>query len=188
MSAAEDYMRAYRVKFVDVRVNPPGGKRKSGAYVQRCERKGCDELGICKAPKPFAARTVQVPGQKVVTEDNHFFCQRHAAEYNETYDFFDGMTEDEITAFQASASHGHKPTWRFGGGAGEKFEEAGDDVESGGGRAAAVLGAAGGGGRDRRDDAMDQCGQRGAGESGGAGMRGGVCARQEGQSCDGIFA
>ena len=117
MSAAEDHMRDYRVKFIDVRVNPPGGRRKSGAYVQRCERKGCDELGNCKAPKPFAARTVQVPGQKVAAEDNHWFCQRHAAEYNETYDFFDGMTEAEIAAFQASASFGHKPTWRFGGGA-----------------------------------------------------------------------
>lgn len=116
MSAAEDYMREYRVKFIDVRVNPPGGRRKSGAYVQRCERKGCDELGICKAPKPFAARTIQVPGQKVVDQDNFWFCQRHAAEYNETYDFFDGMTEDEITQFQASAGFGHKPTWRFGGG------------------------------------------------------------------------
>ncbi len=62
---AEDYMRDYRVKFVDVRVNPPGGRRKAGAYVQRCEHKGCDELGLCKAPKPFAARTIQVPGQKV---------------------------------------------------------------------------------------------------------------------------
>ncbi len=116
MSTAEDYMREYRVKFVDVRVNPPGGRRKSGAYVQRCEHRGCDELGNCKAPKPFAARTVQVPGQKVTSEDSHWFCQRHAAEYNETYDFFDGMTEAEITAFQASAGHGHKPTWRFGGG------------------------------------------------------------------------
>jgi hypothetical protein len=116
MSAAEDYMRGYRVKFVDVRVNPPGGRRKGGAFVQRCERKGCDELGTCKAPKPFAARVVQVPGQKVADQDNHWFCQRHAAEYNESYDFFDGMTEDEITAFQASAGHGHKPTWRMGGG------------------------------------------------------------------------
>ena len=33
-----------------------------------------------------------------------------------TYDFFEGMTESEITAFQASAGFGHKPTWRFGGG------------------------------------------------------------------------
>lgn len=116
MSAAEDYMREYRVKFIDVRVNPPGGRRKGGAFVQRCEHKGCDELGVCKAPKPFAARTIQVPGQKVTTEDCHWFCQRHAAEYNETYDFFDGMTEAEITEFQASAGFGHKPTWRFGGG------------------------------------------------------------------------
>ena len=116
MSAAEDYMRSYRVKFVDVRVNPPGGRRKAGAYVQRCEHKGCDELGLCKAPKPFSARVVQIPGQNAAPEDHHWFCQRHAAEYNENFDFFDGMTEDEITAFQASAGHGHKPTWRMGGG------------------------------------------------------------------------
>ncbi len=116
MSAAEDYMRDYRVKFVDIRVNPPGGRRKPGAFVRRCEHKGCDELGLCKAPKPFAARIIQVPGQKAAEEDHHWFCQRHAAEYNERYDFFEGMTEAEITAFQASAGHGHKPTWRMGGG------------------------------------------------------------------------
>jgi hypothetical protein len=84
--------------------------------VQRCEHKGCDELGLCKAPKPFSSRVVQVPGQKAAPEDHYWFCQRHAAEYNESFDFFEGMTEDEITAFQASAGHGHKPTWRFGGG------------------------------------------------------------------------
>ncbi len=116
MSAAEDYMRNYRVKFVDIRANPPGGRRKAGAYVQRCEHKGCDELGLCKAPKPFSARVIQVPGQPVAAQDHHWFCQRHAAEYNETYDFFAGMTETEISAFQASAGFGHKPTWKFGGG------------------------------------------------------------------------
>ena len=116
MSAAENYMRDYRVKFVDIRVNPPGGRRKAGAFVQRCEHKGCDELGLCKAPKPLSSRVVQVPGQKAAPEDHYWFCQRHAAEYNESFDFFEGMTEDEITAFHASAGHGHKPTWRFGGG------------------------------------------------------------------------
>jgi len=59
---------------------------------------------------------IQVPGQAVADQDHHWFCQRHAAQYNETYDFFDGMTETEISAFQASAGFGHKPTWRFGGG------------------------------------------------------------------------
>jgi hypothetical protein len=116
MSFAEDFRRDYRVKFVDIRVNPPGGRRKATDSVRRCDHKGCDDLGVCKAPKPFAARTVQVPGQRAAPEDSHWFCQRHAAEYNRNYDFFEGMTESEITAFQASAGFGHKPTWRFGGG------------------------------------------------------------------------
>ena len=119
MSFAEDYMRDYRVKFVDIRVNPPGGRRKprqSAADVQRCEHKGCDDIGDCKAPKPFAARAQPIPGQRIPSQDYHWFCQRHAAEYNQSYDFFDGMTEAEIAAFQASAVYGHKCTWRFGGG------------------------------------------------------------------------
>jgi hypothetical protein len=118
MSFAEDYSRDYRVKFVDIRVNPPGGRRRRpGESARVCEAKGCDDRGVCKAPKPFAARTVQVPGQRVEADDSYWFCQRHAAEYNQSYDFFEGMTEAEITAFQASAGFGHKPTWRFGGGA-----------------------------------------------------------------------
>ncbi len=116
MSFAEDYSREYRVKFVDIRVNPPGGRRRKADSAQRCEHKGCDDLGDCKAPKPFAARTIRVPGQREAPEDSHWFCQRHAAEYNQSYDFFEGMTEAEITDFQASAGFGHKPTWRFGGG------------------------------------------------------------------------
>jgi hypothetical protein len=116
MSFAEDYSRDYRVKFVDIRVNPPGGRRRPDDRAKPCDHKGCDDPGLCKAPKPFAARSIQVPGQREADEDSHWFCQRHAAEYNRTYDFFEGMTESEITAFQASASFGHKPTWRMGGG------------------------------------------------------------------------
>ncbi|MDZ4760050.1 MAG: J domain-containing protein [Alphaproteobacteria bacterium] len=118
MSFAEDYIGGYRVKFVDIRVNPPGGRRKRGAAAElkRCEQKGCDALGACKAPKPFAARVPPAAGQKTPPDDSHWFCQRHAAEYNSTYDFFDGMTEAEISAFQASAAYGHKQTWKMGGG------------------------------------------------------------------------
>lgn len=116
MSFAEDYMRDYRVKFVDVRVNPPGGRRKTAEKARACEFKGCDDPGVCKAPKPYAARATPVPGQRAEQEDCHWFCQRHAAEYNRTYDFFDGMTEQEISDFHASAHYGHKRTWRFGTG------------------------------------------------------------------------
>ncbi|MEZ5938507.1 MAG: J domain-containing protein [Hyphomonadaceae bacterium] len=108
-------MRDYRVKFIDVRVKPPGG-RKGSARARVCEHKGCDAVGDCKAPKPYAARATPVPGQREPQEDVHWFCQRHAAEYNRSYDFFDGMTEAEIEAFHASAHYGHKRTWRFGAG------------------------------------------------------------------------
>ena len=119
MSFAEDYRSGYRVKFVDIRVNPPGGRRRArgpAAEVRKCEHKGCDDVGDCKAPKPFSARAQPVPGQRTPPQDDYWFCRRHAAEYNQSYDFFDGMTEAEITAFQASAFYGHKRTWRMGGG------------------------------------------------------------------------
>ncbi len=118
MSFAEDYMQDYRVKFVDIRANPPGGRRRAGAAraARVCEYKGCDDQGNCKAPKPLSARSFPSPGQPEAAEDFHWFCQRHAAEYNQNFDFFEGMTEAEITAFQASALYGHKRTWRFGGG------------------------------------------------------------------------
>lgn len=116
MSFAEDHWRDYRVKFIDVRVNPPGGRRRPDQKARRCEHRGCDDHGSCKAPKPFAARVIHVPGQREAPEEHYWFCPRHAAEYNKSYDFFDGMTEAQITAFHASAGFGHKPTWRFGGG------------------------------------------------------------------------
>jgi hypothetical protein len=119
MSAAEDHFGDYRVKFVDVRVNPPGGRRRhgDGSKARRCEHKGCDSAGDCRAPKPAVRRTLEpAPGQATPDDDCHWFCQRHAAEYNRAYDFFDGMTESEIAAFQASAAYGHRQTWRFGGG------------------------------------------------------------------------
>jgi hypothetical protein len=110
-------MGDYRVKFVDIRVHPPGGRRRPGAQrVRTCEHKGCDADGDCKAPKPFAARSIPVPGQPAPADEHYWFCRRHAAEYNASYDFFDGMSEAEIAAFQASAHYGHKRTWRFGGG------------------------------------------------------------------------
>lgn len=107
----------YRVKFVDIRVKPPGGrkneKRRPVDEVRMCEHKGCDQPGDCKAPKqtPEALKRKRKRDQ-----DFHWFCQRHAAEFNKNYNFFDNMTEAEFAAFQAGEAYGHKKTWRFGAG------------------------------------------------------------------------
>lgn len=100
---AESY--PYRVKFVDIRVKPPAKDkaRRQATTARACEWDGCDMPGDHPAPKP---------GDK----GRHWFCQEHAAQYNRNFNFFEGMSEAEIAAFNERARYGHKNTWRFGTG------------------------------------------------------------------------
>ena len=112
----DDHPSGYRVKFVDIRVKPPGARRsgrRSSVAEKSCEEKGCDQPGDCKAPKQTAD---SLRRKRKRDEDFHWFCQRHAAEYNRQYNFFDSMTEAEYASFQAGELHGHQRTWRFGTG------------------------------------------------------------------------
>ena len=44
----------------------------------------------------------------------HSFCLDHVREYNKSYNYFAGMGDDDIVAYQRSASTGHRPTWTMG--------------------------------------------------------------------------
>jgi len=77
---------------------------REATNVRICDRHGCEEPGDCPAPK--------APN----SPDRWYFCQRHAAEYNRSFNFFDTMTEAELKAFEESARYGHKKTWAFGTG------------------------------------------------------------------------
>src|SRR3546814_10307397 len=59
-----------------------GGKREA-AEVRRCDRHGCDEPGDRPAPK--------APNKP----DRWYFCERHAAEYNRNWNYFEGLTAEE---------------------------------------------------------------------------------------------
>jgi hypothetical protein len=95
----------YRVKYKDIRVKPPADETsKARAKATRvCEAKGCDLAGDCPAPKHGS-------------NGRHWFCERHAGEYNRDFNFFDGMTEAEAAAFADADRHGQRRTWRFGTG------------------------------------------------------------------------
>jgi len=69
----------------------------------RCQWKGCDEPGAHRAPK----------GRGRDGEYYHF-CLEHVRRYNATYNYFDGMTDAEVTDFQKDALTGHRPTWKIG--------------------------------------------------------------------------
>ena len=95
----------YKPKFgMDMRIKPPADE-KSRAKAKKsttCEHKGCDLAGEFKSPKHGGG--------------HRLFCKRHAAEYNKKWNFFDGMSEDEVKDFNAAARHGHKQTWKVGTG------------------------------------------------------------------------
>lgn len=59
------------------------GSSRETTTVRLCDRHGCDEPGNCPAPKAPNSR------------DRWYFCQRHAAEYNAKWDYFEGVEEAE---------------------------------------------------------------------------------------------
>ncbi|TVR07198.1 MAG: J domain-containing protein [Salinarimonadaceae bacterium] len=69
----------------------------------RCEHPGCKEPGTHRAPKGRGA-------------EGHYwrFCLAHVREYNARYNYFSGMSDDALAAYQKDAIVGHRPTWSMG--------------------------------------------------------------------------
>lgn len=71
--------------------------------IRLCDRHGCEAPGNCPAPK-----APNIP-------DRWYFCQAHAAEYNQKWDYFEGLdkaeraertrTEQRDTSGYAEAQH-----------------------------------------------------------------------------------
>jgi len=52
--------------------------------IKKCDFKGCEKAGLCKCPKDRSLT------------DYWYFCQTHAAEYNKNWNYYAGMSADEI--------------------------------------------------------------------------------------------
>jgi hypothetical protein len=42
------------------------------------------------------------------------FCLDHVREYNATYNYFNGMSDEAVLLYQKDALTGHRPTWKMG--------------------------------------------------------------------------
>lgn len=81
----------------------PRAEAERPAEAPRCEHPGCREAGIHRAPKGRGA------------EGQYWrFCLEHVKTYNATYNYFAGMTDDAVAAYQKDAATGHRPTWGMG--------------------------------------------------------------------------
>ena len=107
----------YRPRFVDIRVRPPPRGEDPDAPEagpkpgeRRCDHPGCNAAGVARAPK-----------SRDMLEEHYWFCQPHAAEYNRSWNFFAGMTDEQIRRRQVDESFtGGRPTWTFSAGRGSR--------------------------------------------------------------------
>ena len=95
-------------KFFDsIRIKPTkvSAKRQAqaGQEAVNCEWAGCQNKGSHRAPK----------GRENAREYWHF-CLDHVREYNQSYNFFQGMNADAVARYQKDALTGHRPTWKMG--------------------------------------------------------------------------
>lgn len=77
-----------------------------------CDVEGCTEPGEYKAPRTRGGNDRQY----------YYFCLEHIREFNKGYNFFEGMSDDDVQAFMKEAVTGHRPTWTMGQGGGRFYE------------------------------------------------------------------
>jgi hypothetical protein len=88
--------------FDGIRVKPDKDRRL------RTELPGCQWPG-CGAPA-----THRAPKGRLRAAEYWRFCLDHVREYNNSYNFFAGMSDDAIAKYQKDDVIGHRPTWKMG--------------------------------------------------------------------------
>src|SRR5665213_2273548 len=86
-----------------IRVKPGEDRRPRPTDAPACNWKGCANEATHRAPK----------GRQ---RENEYwrFCLQHVREYNHSYNYFAGMSDDAVTRYQKDAITGHRPTWKMG--------------------------------------------------------------------------
>lgn len=109
--------------FDRIRVKPGDDRQRSRATLSGCQWPGCTAEGTHRAPK----------GRH--QEGQYWqYCLDHVKAYNQSYNYFAGMSDDAVYAYQKDALTGHRPTWRMGtkgetpDGRRHPFAEAGDGL------------------------------------------------------------
>ncbi|MDR3465228.1 MAG: DnaJ domain-containing protein [Xanthobacteraceae bacterium] len=108
-------------KFFDsIRIKPRAAQKtpRVREAVVGCAWPDCDKPGVHRAPKGR--------GQE---RDYWHFCIDHVREYNASYNYFSGMSDDAVARYQKDALTGHRPTWKMGANSGVKSKAVPDDFD-----------------------------------------------------------
>ena len=80
------------------------------------------ELPGCEWPRCDAPATHRAPKGRLRASEYWRFCLDHVREYNNSYNFFEGMSDDAIAKYQKEDLTGHRPTWKMGSVGGRRTE------------------------------------------------------------------
>src|SRR6185295_16296574 len=78
------------------------------------ERKPVGTLPACQWPGCACEATHRAPKGRLRENQYWRFCLDHVREYNHSYNYFAGMSEDAVARYQKDAVTGHRPTWKMG--------------------------------------------------------------------------
>jgi curved DNA-binding protein CbpA len=88
--------------FDSVRIRP-ASERAAEASAAVCQWKGCHAAGAYRAPMGRGR------------EGRYYlFCLDHVRQFNASYNYFEGMSNAEVEAYQKDSTIGHRPTWKVG--------------------------------------------------------------------------
>jgi len=91
-----------------IRVKPDQDRRRKRT-LPGCDWPGCAKPATHRAPK---GRSQEGAYWR--------YCLDHVRAYNQSYNYFAGMPDDAVAAYQKDAVTGHRPTWRMGYNAGRR--------------------------------------------------------------------
>jgi hypothetical protein len=69
----------------------------------RCNWPGCEDAGCHRAPKGRGREG-----------EYYVYCLDHVRAYNKSYNYFSGMSDEDVIHYQKSSVYGHRPTWSSG--------------------------------------------------------------------------
>ena len=86
---------------LDIKKNSLSWERK---YFKECDRENCNAKGEFKAPK-----------SRVMLNEYYFFCLNHIKEYNKSWDFYKGLSVNQIESSMREDTIWNRPTWPLKG-------------------------------------------------------------------------
>ena len=79
---------------------------------KKCDKENCDEKGEFRAPK-----------SRIMLSEYYFFCLDHVKEYNKSWDFYKGLSVNQIENSMREDIIWNRPSWPLKGGPQKVIEQ-----------------------------------------------------------------